>query len=677
MKPAYKFFLLVLCTFNLPIFPQPNFPATLNNPLPDSSGEVERSETKRDYRNHLNIPEYDPSRLPLKTVRTGTGTWTELNPKVPRVEYLGIHFVNKDTGWACGANGALIKSTDGGQSWLNINTQTTTPILKVRSFNGQLVMASGYNGLLLRSTDGGETFTQVVSSVTGDLWGLQMVNDTLGWACGNRNSLIKTTDGGLTWQKVFTPGYTADYWWIDFLSDSYGFIAANGKVLRTTDGGSNWEIIQAGDSYPLFCLDVIDSLHIAGAGYGGTGYAAKNIYSSDGGSTWINGGFITTSEVNCIRYTSTDTGYIVQSEIGLYKTINRGQNWIHLIGDIGEYELSFVNTNIGYCAGIELKIFKAEGNLDSWRKLIINENFVDVFFVNENKGVAISSGSYGQLFKTEDGGMSWKKVDGAPGGNDIVFTESLTGHIGTTYTGDVVPVHIYKTTNGGINWYTTNLQDTIGSVYKIFFINKTTGWVAAGYSPKSKAKILKTTNAGEDWFMQVQQGGADSFTSIFFLDSLNGWATSRYIWQTTNGGQNWIQRTDIPIIFSDDIFFPNPDDGWIGRYSSINNSLFRTTDGGLNWVGIPEVVGARKLYFFPDTVHWLTIGFSRYYLTNDFGNNWIEFTNDVPSGLVSFHAPSNELGYSVGSKGLVLKYNDTSYVPVELISFRGRFPIAM
>ena len=28
-----------------------------------------------------------------------TGVWTELNPKVPRVDYIGIHFVNVDTGW--------------------------------------------------------------------------------------------------------------------------------------------------------------------------------------------------------------------------------------------------------------------------------------------------------------------------------------------------------------------------------------------------------------------------------------------------------------------------------------------------------------------------------------------------------------------------------------------------
>ena len=51
-----------------------------------------------------------------------------------------------------------------------------------------------------------------------------------------------------------------------------------------------------------------------------------------------------------------------------------------------------------------------------------------------------------------------------------------------------------------------------------------------------KCKDFKTTDDGENWFVQLQQSPADDFTSIFFVDSLNGWATSRYVWQTTNGG---------------------------------------------------------------------------------------------------------------------------------------------
>ena len=217
---------------------------------------------KPDYRNHLNIPEYNPGLMPLNRQASSTGVWTELNPKVPRVDYLGIHFVNKDTGWACGANGALIKTTNSGVGWSVSETNTTLPILKVKSFNGQIVIATGYDGLILRSTNGGETFTQITSGVTGDLWGLEIVNDTLGWICG-ATTLLKTTNAGETWHIVNTTGYTGNLWAIEFFNDSYGFIAADGNVLRTTNEGNNWEMIQAGDNQSLYIVDIIDSLHIA------------------------------------------------------------------------------------------------------------------------------------------------------------------------------------------------------------------------------------------------------------------------------------------------------------------------------------------------------------------------------------------------------------------------------
>lgn len=471
-----------------------------------------------------NLTEEKRKLFPLQS----TGVWTELNPKVPRVDYLGIQFVNPDTGWAVGDLGTLIKSTDGGSSWAVSETNTTTPILKVRSYNEQIVIASGFNGLILRSTDGGETFTQVTSNVTGDLWGLQMINDTLGWACGNANSLAKTTDGGQTWQRIFTPGYTSDYWWIDFLSETYGFIAANGKVLRTTDGGNNWEIIQAGDSYPLFSIDAIDSLHIAAAGYGGTGYAAKNIYSSDGGYSWINGQQTTTHEINCIKYVDQDTGYIVMSEIGIYKTTNRGQNWQFIPGieGVGEYELALLPENTGYSAGTNLKIYKTENGYDNWRRLIINDNFSDVFFVSEQKGYVISSSAYSPnsgLYRSTNGGVDWEKISGAPNGVDLLFLDSLTGFIGST--------QIYKTTDGGLSWYVPNGGQ--GGSGKIFFINGTIGWAV-----RSNV-IYKTTDRGENWFSQFNALPGISITSIHFVDSLyGGTANTDRPYKTTDGGTN-------------------------------------------------------------------------------------------------------------------------------------------
>jgi photosystem II stability/assembly factor-like uncharacterized protein len=610
-----------------------------------------------------NLEEIKRSLFPLES----TGTWTELNPKVPRVDYLGIHFVNKDTGWACGANGALIKTTNGGNSWKTINSQTTSPILKVKSYNSQIVIASGYDGLILRSIDGGETFTQVASGVTGDLWGLQMLNDTLGWACGNRNSLIKTTDNGLTWQILLTPGYTSDYWCIDFLNESYGFIAANGKVLKTTDGGNNWEIIQAGDTRSLYTIDAIDSLHIVAAG----GPFGKNVYSSDGGFTWIqNANLIYENGVNSISFINADTGYAVGENWAIRKTENRGVTWWASAPVYSDWGLNLLEGGVGFASGGALRVYKTSNGYDNWKKLFIADNFSDVFFVNDNKGFIVVR-EPAKLYRTLNGGVSWDSVPGAPGGVDLLFIDSLTGFIASSNS------KIYKTTDGGANWYITNINDTIGGVNKIFFINQTTGWAATEWSSNSKGKILKTTDGGENWFVQVQLLGSDSYTNIFFVDSLNGWATSRYIWQTTDGGTNWIQRTEIPINFANNIYFSNSDTGWIARGSSINTSFFKTTDGGNNWIDLPEIIGARSIYFFPDKSHLLITGSIiqnnviayKKYMTYDYGNTWIDISNDIPAGFSGFHAATNTAGYAVGSAGLIVHYMDTTYVPVEVISF--------
>ena len=663
MKIIIGFFRVLIFFISRDSFPQ-SFSDTIKLPVQYRRG-VEIPPGYQSYEQKYqgkNLQEEKRRLYPLDKVTSGTGIWTELNPKVPRVDYLGIHFVNIDTGWACGDLGTIIKTTDGGQSWQTEETNITTPILKVNSFDGQIVIAAGFSGLILRSSDGGEGWTQITSGVTGDLWGLQMINDTLGWACGKSNSLIKTTDGGETWTRIFTPGYTADYWWIDFLNENYGFIAANGKVIRTTDGGNNWDIIQAGDNQALYSVDVIDSLHITAAGYGGTGYFGKNIYSSDGGNTWIIGGQTPTDPINCIKYINADTGYFVMSEIGIWKTTNRGQTWNGGIGNIGEFEIQlFSEQNIGYDAGTGLRIFKADGNLDSWHRQIINDDFYDVYFINEEKGFAISgpASNYQSLYKTTDAGIHWQSVPGVPGGECITFTDSLTGFVSTTTS------LILKTTNGGESWYgTIGITEVIG---KIFFINTQTGWAVGG------PKIFKTSDSGENWIEQVNRPSAN-FKSLSFVDSLYGWASLSgwRPYKTTDGGLNWVEQTNLDFYATDDVHFENKDTGWISMYSTLTPSLYKTMDGGSNWIPISEVVGARNFRFFPDPIHWMIIGWSRDYITYDDGDIWIEFTSNVPAGIRSFHALTNKIGYAVGDYGLILKYNDTTFIPVEFDQFSAQ-----
>jgi photosystem II stability/assembly factor-like uncharacterized protein len=580
---------------------------------------------------------------------SGTGIWTELNPKVPRVDYLGIHFVNPDTGWACGDLGTVIKTTDGGSSWTVEQTNTTTPILKVNSYNGQIVIASGYSGLILRSSDSGTTWTTEASGVTGDLWGLQMINDTLGWACGNSNSFIKTTDGGLTWQAVTNTGLNTEYWWIDFMNKGYGFVACdNGIALKTTDGGNSWTEHQAGDNNHLFSVDVIDSLHIAAGGNAG-----KHVYSSDGGVTWVPTPMyqLPNEPVNCVKYINIDTGYIAVGEMGLYKTTNRGTSW-QVTANIGEYEIQlYPEYEIGYAAGTGLKIDKADGNLDVWNKLIINDDFYGVYFTSERKGYAIS---LGRLYRSTNYGESWDTVEGLPGGGCITFTDSLTGYVGTQNS------KIYKTIDGGGSWYQTNgITNTIA---KIFFINHHTGWAAGGY------RIFKTTDSGDNWFEQLYDN-VGSFNGISFVDSLYGWASnlSEWLYETTDGGLNWIQQTNSNIYSTRDIFFKDSLNGFAVK----TNQLYETTDSGNNWNLNSYVSGfsfAKFSHYADSTI--LLVGY-KVYRTTDGGNNWVEFPELLGKGLVNSSLINSGLGYAAGKTGLIMKYYDSTYTPVELISFKA------
>lgn len=607
-----------------------------------------------------------------------TGIWTELNPGIPRVTYFGVHFVNPDTGWIAGDLGAVIKTTNGGDNWTISETQTTTLLLKVHSYDGQIVLVTGYDGLILRSSDGGETFEQMPSGTTNDLWGVQMLNDTIGFACGLNQTLLQTTDAGQSWQPL-NAGLNAHYWALDFLNEQYGMIACGGgKILRTTDGGNNWAQIQAGDASDLYAIDIIDSLHIAAAGYLG-----KTVYSSDGGISWVQNAALQHNELNSIKFINADTGYTIgtyQGESwGIRKTTNRGQNWFNPpVGNLSEWELELLPEGVGYSVGSDLMINKTTGGYDNWGGLFLNADFVDVYFTDELTGYAADERYIGgPVYKTTDGGYNWFGLPNFPRNvftstlRCVTFTDSVTGFAGSA------PCRIVKTTDAGDSWYVVNrtgLTDTIGLINRFYFINPTTGWAVT-----TRGGILKTTDAGENWFAQLNAGINIIFQSIYFVDSLYGWASGGRPYKTTDGGINWVQQTNTNIWNSDDVYFPNQDTGWIAKQSSFNTSLFKTINAGINWLEIPEVIGASSFYIFPDQSHFLITGyiFTSYvvykkYMTYDAGNNWIDISDDVLVGFGGFSAVTNILGYAVGSLGLVLRYNDTTYIPVELVSFNGR-----
>ena len=98
------------------------------------------------------------------------------------------------------------------------------------------------------------------SGATARLRGLSAVSPTVAWASGASGTILRTTDGGSTWQLRRIAGTEQlDFRDIDAFSDRVAYamtIGAGGasRIYKTTDGGDHWDL-QLANHDPKIFLD--------------------------------------------------------------------------------------------------------------------------------------------------------------------------------------------------------------------------------------------------------------------------------------------------------------------------------------------------------------------------------------------------------------------------------------
>ncbi|WP_350284183.1 glycosyl hydrolase [uncultured Croceitalea sp.] len=208
--------------------------------------------------------------------------------------------------------------------------------------------------------------TIAIAGVPGD----PMVN-YIGAASGG---LWKTTDGGVSWQSIFD----------DQEASSIGSVAI---------APSNPDIVWAGTGETF----VIRPAHAMGDG----------IYKSeDAGKTWKKMGLEKTGRIGRIVVHPSDPNIVYaaalghtygpQQERGVYKTINGGKTWEHIL---------FVDENTG-AADIAMH----PNNPD--------QLLVGLWSIHINTWGLRSGGAGGGIYRSTDGGKNWKALseNGLPGG---------------------------------------------------------------------------------------------------------------------------------------------------------------------------------------------------------------------------------------------------------------------
>lgn len=201
-----------------------------------------------------------------QTTRTGSD-WRVLPTEPFQGKQDDIHFVSPVVGWYGNGAGKLYRTLDGGESWTKVWEQPGTFIRALgfvdrrRGFLGNIATDYFPTGTdprpLYRTGDGGATWAPVEAEGIGAVRGICGIDVLAGGQVihaagrvGGPAAMLRSIDGGTSWRVRDLSAVAGMILDVKFLDPRHGFLCAatssdiqhaEALILRTRDGGQNWE----------------------------------------------------------------------------------------------------------------------------------------------------------------------------------------------------------------------------------------------------------------------------------------------------------------------------------------------------------------------------------------------------------------------------------------------------
>ena len=636
----------------------------------------------------------------INKTTNGGGLWAPINNGVPPDAVVTAIVADRTTPatlYASTAGRGIVKTINGGTSWTSANNGLWNAhvVTLVAHAANSTIMFAGAIGLGPNSEDA--FITKLNSSGSGVLF-----STYLGGSFGDIGNGIAVDAAG----NIYVVGETR----------SINFPAVNAiqSAPSATENCSTGFVTKINPSIPAYAFSTYlggsrcDIAHAVAIDSAGSVYVTGKTHSSDFpvanafqptiAETFSGDAFVTKLTTNGSLAYSTFLGGN-GTDIGRAIAVDVSGN-AYIAGSTTSANFPTLNPLHGFNGGFAEDAFVTK--LNSTGSSLVYSTYLGGESSDFARGIAVdSTGSAyvvgftnstgfpivpgalrtrSAMFKTLDGGATWSNDN--YGFNLGVNSEvtSLAVHpvqTSTIYAGTLSGV--FRSTNGGRTWSSINNGLNDVRVFQLLIDPSTpsTIYVATRNFGIAENGVYKSTDGGNTWNLRKNGMGSSNVISLaidpvspntLYAGSNSGGLGGK-LFKTTDGGDNWVQvGNPPPTSFESIAVDPHNHTTLYGAEPSINGGLYKSVDAGDTWnpIGFDQT-GAFGTFVAvsPHTPNLVYARLNGLFKSVDGGDNWSKIADT--GGKVFFDPVSPSTIYSVSILGGILRSTDNgaTFVPID------------
>jgi len=411
--------------------------------------------------------------------------WTSSGP-LRVINALAADPQNPQTVYAGDAEaGGVFKTTNGGRSWTRLMPlDNDVSTLAVDPQNSNVVYVGSRSGAGLYKVTNGVP-EKMLRGVPVLGFAVDAHNpDTIYVAAGLNNGVLRSTDGGKNWNPAafsFFSNREVLTLTIDPQIPSTMYAADATGVFKSLDGGANWRSIKPGTTtngilLPRIIVDPANSHRLYALIPRANTGRLQVFLSLDGGTIWDPLDLRLPADIRALDVVSNNTSSFYASTTlgGILKTDTDTETWTPINSGLANSIIALTidpqNSGTVYAGTWGNGFFKSTDGTDNWVRLP-RPRYVSRLTIDPQTPTTIYANTIDGVFKSTDGGTSGTKpFRGGPLGQlylrDLVIdpqnTKTLYAGL-TTPWGENGPTGIvFKSVDGGVTWDQLQLPENFG-----------------------------------------------------------------------------------------------------------------------------------------------------------------------------------------------------------------------